>query len=196
MDAWLKNKRGYLVLSLVYAIILGGVLLWRQPAPVAIEILDPTPRPTPTAAPIVVYVSGAVASPGVYTLVEGSRVNDAVVAAGGLLPEADQGGLNLAAALYDGERVHVPVPGEAPLPAGPVASGPGGAVAQPASPIDINVASAAELESLPGIGAVLAQRIVEDRQANGPYASVDELARVRGIGTAVLEKVRPLITVR
>ena len=77
-----------------------------------------------------------------------------------------------------------------------MASGGDTPAAQPGSPININTASAAELESLPGIGAVLAQRILDDRQANGPYGSVDELVRVRGIGSAVLEKVRPLISVR
>ncbi len=196
MDAWLQSKRGYLILSLVYAAILGGVLLWRQPAPAPIEIMQPTPRPTATPAHIVVHVSGAVTNPGVYTLLEGSRVNDALQAAGGLLAEADQDALNLATALSDGQRLHVPVPGEAPPSAAPAAPASGGPVAQPAGPLDINSASAAELESLPGIGAVLAQRIVEDRLANGPYASVDDLVRVRGIGPGILEDIRPLVTVR
>lgn len=193
MDAWLQNKRGYLLLSAVYAIVLGAVLVWRQPAPAPIEIVEPAPRPTPTPVYIVVQVSGAVAQPGVYTLPENSRVNDAILAAGGLQPEADVGALNLATRLQDGQRLHVLVQGEAPPAAAvaPLAPGPAG---QAGSLINVNAASAAELESLPGIGAVLAQRIVEDRQANGPYTTVDDLLRVRGIGPAILEDLRPLVS--
>ncbi len=189
MAAWLQKNRGYLVLSLAYTIAFGGFVLWRQPSPAPIEIVKPSPRPTRTPAQIVVYVSGAVVRPDVYTLPEGSRLKDALLVAGGAQPEADLAALNLATALQDGQRVHIPARGEAPLPVAAPAGRPG-------APININTASAAELDVLPGIGPALAQRIVDDRQANGPYAAVDELTRVRGIGPALLEKLHPLVVVR
>ncbi len=198
MAAWLEKTRGYLALSLVYTAILGGVVLWRQPAPLPIRIVEPTPRPSATPALMVVHVTGAVLRPDVYTLPERSRLKDAVQAAGGLRPDADQAGLNLAAPLRDGQRVHIPALGEAPLPAAFEAQAPvaiGGAPEVGQSLLNINTASAAQLEALPGIGAVLAQRIVDDRRANGPYASVDDLERVRGIGPALLANLRPLVTV-
>ena len=188
MDAWLQKYRGYLILSLVYTIACGALLLWRQPQPIPIEIIEPTPRPTPTPARLVVYVSGAVARPDVYTLPEDSRLKDALLLAGGPLPEADLSVLNLAAALHDGQQIRVPRQGEPPPPTAPEA--------QPSGQLNINTASLAELDSLPGIGPALAQRIVEDREANGPYVSVEELARVRGIGPSLVEKLRPLVRTR
>lgn len=198
MEPWLQKYRGYLALSLVYAVLLGGALLWRQPAPAAIRIVEPTPRPSHTPAWVVVHVTGAVRHPGVYTLAENSRLKDAVEAAGGLASDADQAALNLATVLRDGQRVHVPASGEsAPVAAAiaPASAPAASTSAQPGALININTASAKELESLPGIGAVLAQRILDDRQANGPYAAVDDLVRVRGIGPVVLENLRPLVTV-
>jgi len=194
----MERYRGYVLLSLAYAAILGGVLLWRQPPPTTIRIAEATPRPSPTPALLVIHVAGAVLRPGVYALDEHSRVNDAIEAAGGLAPNADEAALNLAAPLHDGQRISIPALGE-PLPP----DAPSAAAAPPASPsggakslVNLNTASAAELDALPGIGAVLAQRIIDDRQANGPYASVDDLARVRGIGPVLLEDLRPLVTVR
>ena len=191
MDAWLLKYRGYLILLLVEAILFGALFLWRLPQPTPIEILDPTPRPAPTPAAMAIYVSGAVQQPDVYTLLEGSRLKDALQAAGGARTDADLSALNLAAALQDGQRVHVPVLGEAPVAA--LADPP-----PPASttPLDINSASPAELDGLPGIGPALAQRIVDDREANGPYETVDQLARVRGIGPALVEQLRPLVCAR
>ncbi len=181
----MQKHRGYLILSLVYAIVLGGVVLWRQPASTPIAIVEPTPRPTRTPAHIVVYVTGAVVRPDVYILLENSRLKDALQAAGGAREDADLIALNLAAALGDGQQVHVPARGEAPLPAAPASRSTG--------PISVNTASAADLESLPGIGQVLAQRIVDDRQANGPYTSVEDLARVKGIGPSLIAKIRDLV---
>jgi len=187
MDAWLQKCRGYLVLSLIYSIVLAALLLWRQPRPAPIEIIEPSPQPTRTPAHLVVYVSGAVLRPDVYTLPENSRLKDALLAAGGARPDADLNALNLAVALHDGQQVRVPVQGEPSPPADPAE--------QAAGPLNVNTASFAELDSLPGIGPAFAQRIVDDRQANGAYASVDELARVRGIGPALVERLRPLICV-
>jgi len=198
METWLVKNRGYLLLSLAYAAILGGVVLWRQPAPAPIRIVEPTARPSPSPALVVVYVSGAVLHPDVYTLADNSRLRDAVQAAGGLRPDADLAVLNLAAPLHDGQHVHIPALGEAATPASeaaPAAQHPAPAPGQTGALINLNTASAAELDTLPGIGPVLAQRIIDDRQANGPYASIDDLERVRGIGPALLEGLRSLVTV-
>ena len=198
MDAWLRKNRGYVLLSLAYIVFFGGLMLWRQPAPAPIRIVEPTPKPTPTLRQVVVHVSGAVSRPGVYTLPEGSRLIDALEAAGGLRGDAAGESLNLAVPLADGQRVHVPAFGQEPsttsaLDAAPASSaGPAAA----SGPVDLNTATAGELESLPGIGPALAERIVEDRIANGPYATVDDLMRVRGIGAATLDKIRPHVVVR
>jgi competence protein ComEA len=120
-------------------------------------------------------------------------VHVAIAAAGGALPEATPGALNLAAPVRDGERVYVPVAGEAvPAPAAvtpaPVSSGPAG-------PLDLNQATVAELDDLPGVGPATAQAIVDHRQQNGPFASVDDLESVRGIGPAKLQAIRDLVRV-
>lgn len=149
------------------------------------------------AAPLTVHVVGAVVAPGVVTVRAGARTVDAVAAAGGMTPDADPAGVNLAAPLADGQQVVVPRPGEV-VPAAPALVGAAsgrGAPAAPAAPLDVNTASAAELDALPGIGPVLAGRIVETRDAHGPFAAVDELVEVPGIGDAVLERLRPLVRV-
>jgi competence protein ComEA len=159
-----------------------------------------TPATSPAA--IVVHVAGAVASPGVYTLPGAARAADAVAAAGGVTAEGDLDGLNLAASVADGQRVYVPRQGEvdpASVPSGAgspaaVENGPTGSSA-PAGPLDLNTATAAELEALPGVGPSTAAAIVDDRTRNGPFASVDDLDRVPGIGPAKLEALRELVTV-
>lgn len=188
MDAWLQRNRGYLILTLLYTTVFGALRLWQQPQPAPIEIIEPSPQPTRTPGQLVVYVSGAVMNPDVYTLPENSRLKDALLAAGGPQPGVDLTALNLAAPLYDGQQVWVPAEGGTPPPAS--AASP---ATQPAGPLNINNASLAELDALPGIGPALAQRIMEDREANGPYASVEELARVQGIGPSLVEKLRPLV---
>ena len=154
----------------------------------------------PGGAPLTVHVVGAVVAPGVVTVPAGSRAVDAVAAAGGMTAEADPAGVNLARPLADGEQVVVPRPGEAvaAAPGAGAAGGVapvGGAPGAPAAPVDLNTASAADLDALPGIGPVLAGRIVETRQAHGPFAAVDELVEVPGIGDAVLARLRPLVRV-
>lgn len=151
---------------------------------------------------MVVHVSGAVAAPGVVTLPAGSRVDDAVQAAGGATEEARLDSVNLARTLVDGEQIHVPVPGEEPPgaasdPAAPGAGTATGAEGAPAGEglIDLNTADAATLEDLPGVGPAIAARIIEHRQTNGPFASVDELEEVPGIGPVTLEEIRPMATV-
>lgn len=149
---------------------------------------------------VVVHVVGAVVAPGVQRLPLGSRVVDAVDAAGGAGPDADLGRINLAAALADGQQVYVLRLGE-PAPAPPAGavggsdgSGATGAAAG-AGAIDINTASATQLEELPGIGPTTAAAIIAHREQNGPFASVDDLLDVRGIGEAKLDALRDLAIV-
>lgn len=145
---------------------------------------------------IVVDVRGEVANPGVYQLPAGARLDDVVVAAGGLTDDADLTQLNLAARLQDGSVVNVP--SVASLGAGePGNSGaPGeGAGGNPASGlINLNTASAEELDSLPGVGEVTASRIIDYREANGPYRSIDDLVHVQGISMKTINGLRDLVT--
>ena len=161
--------------------------------------------PSAGAGSVVVHVTGAVIRPGVVTLGEGSRVNDAISAAGGVSPDADTQQLNLARVLTDGEQIRVPRIGEVlpdPAPQSGAAATPG-AGTDPGKPgagsasgtVNINTASASDLEKLPGIGPALAQRIVEYRDSHGPFASVDALTDVPGIGKAKLEALREQATV-
>jgi competence protein ComEA len=144
--------------------------------------------------PVVVHVAGAVLRPGVVTLAAGARVADALAAAGGAGPGADLSALNLARTVGDGEQVVVPLLGAAGTSAAAAGEhgGPGAAEGR----LDLNRATAAELESLPGIGPVLAQRIVDSREAEGPFAAVGDLRRVSGIGERVLAGVADLVVVR
>jgi competence protein ComEA len=158
-------------------------------------------------AELIVHVSGAVQSPGVVRLASGARVDDALRAAGGITEEADLAAVNLARPVADGEQIHVPVPGEEPLPEGPVpgvaappeadggAGGAGAGEGAASGAIDLNTADSAALEGLPGVGPAIAQRIVEHREKNGPFTSVDALLEVSGIGPATLEKIREKATV-
>ncbi len=158
----------------------------RAPAPVPIAVVEATPAPT--APPlIVVDVEGAVARPGIVRLASGARVADAIGAAGGVTPDADPAALNKAALLRDGARVYVPRYGETP-PAGTVGS-------DAERKIDVNHASAAELESLPGIGPSTAARIIRARGLK-VFTKVEEL-QTRGLVTArVLSDIRELVTTR
>jgi competence protein ComEA len=147
--------------------------------------------PTDPAATVVVSVVGQVAAPGLVTLPAGSRVADALAAVGGLLPEADPASVNAAAVLGDGQQIAVGVPGAPPAAAGsgvPAGAGSGGL-------LDLNTASVAELDGLPGIGPVLAQRIVDHRTRNGPFRSIEQLDDVPGIGPAIFTALAELVAV-
>lgn len=186
-----------LVVGCLLVGLAAGALWWltrQAPAPVdaSLPVIEPAAVTTTTAppGPVVVHVAGAVVSPGVQRLPAGSRVIDAVDAAGGLRPDADAGRVNLAAELVDGTQVYVPAVGEAPPPGGTGATTPPGD-----GLVDLNVADAATLETLPGIGPATAAAIIDHRERNGPFASVDGLLEVRGIGEAKLAQLRDLVRV-
>ncbi|MFB9251035.1 helix-hairpin-helix domain-containing protein [Sphaerisporangium melleum] len=180
-----------LVLALLAAIV-GGVLAWRArpevqplapPTPVAgiqaFPVARPTPAPDPTrAGEVVVHVTGKVRKPGLVTLSSGSRVADALTAAGGVRSGAKTGALNLARKLVDGEQIVV----GPPVGQGMVAPQAAGSPASADAPLDLNTATPAQLETLPGVGEVLAGRIVEFRQSHAGFRSIDELRQVTGIG--------------
>jgi competence protein ComEA len=140
-----------------------------------------------TSATVVVSVVGSVARPGLVTLPTGSRVADAVDAAGGLVPDADPATVNLAAVVTDGQQIVVGAPGGTD-------SGADGGAAAPSGKLNLNDATAAELDALPGVGPVLAQRIVDHRD-QGPFTSVDQLDDVPGIGPARAAELAELVTV-
>lgn len=146
-----------------------------------------------------VHVVGRVRHPGVYTLAPGARVNDAIIAAGGPLGDAACQAVNLARVVSDGEQIAVPSLDEvakgvaaAGGAVGAASSG-SGAVGGAAGPVNINTANEALLDTLPGVGPSTAQKIIADREANGPFASVDDLGRVTGIGPKKLEQLRELV---
>lgn len=139
------------------------------------------------SATLYVHVSGAVLSPGLFLLRTDARVVDAVAAAGGFADDADMSGVNLARPLSDGEQLIVPREGEAPPASG------GGVAAD--GRVNLNTADAAALDTLPRVGPAIASRIIEWREANGPYTSVDDLLSVPGIGAKMLESLRDLVTV-
>lgn len=138
---------------------------------------------------VVVHVDGAVAAPGVYELVAGARVSDAVEAAGGLTGEADTTGVNLAAPVADGEKVLVPVSGES------APEGDGGAPEAEAGLVNLNTADVSELDELPGVGEATARAIVEDRETNGPFTTPEDLMRVSGIGEKKFARLEGMVCV-
>jgi len=195
VEQWLARYRWHLFLGItgvaLTAVILIQVL---QPSPQPIILSTATPTPaqmaTPTPCTLHVYVTGAIQHPDVYLLPEGSIVKDAMEAAGGATEEADLERINLALPVTDGQQVHVPRLGEDSSPVQPPSR-------QPAmTKVNINTADATTLESLPGIGPSLAQRIVEYRQAHGPFECIEDVIAVSGIGLATFEGMKDLLTVR
>lgn len=165
-----KYKKYILISSIILILVLGNFLINSTKEEVKIENF------------IIVHIAGAVRSPGVYKLLEGSRVIDGIQAAGGALPSADLDKLNLAEYLEDGCKIFVP---EKSIPPNPSSSA--------NNKININFASEKELESLPGIGPSLAKRIVEYREKNGLFKSLEDLEKVRGIGEKKIEQIKDLI---
>jgi competence protein ComEA len=199
--------------ALLAAIAIGAGVFWYRGATAM-----PTAPSPPTAAPsaisgpatpttvaivgsvapieLVVHVAGAVRAPGVVRVRAGSRVVDAIDAAGGPLADADPDRLNLAAPIADGDRVFVARIGDPPTPT-PITHSGGGASSDPAEPviINLNTATAVELETLPGIGPTLAAAILAERDRRGGFTSVDDLRSVRGIGEGRFADLRDLVTV-
>lgn len=179
----------YLASGILFGLFLAA-LVWvvaRNPTGQAVVL-----RPVPTERPVIVHITGAVPRPGVYALPQGARVQDVISAAGGFLAEAEKSQINLAALLEDGEMLDVPyLEGASPILATP---GPT-VVAAETELVNINIASAAELDSLPSIGPALAQRIIEYREQNGPFISIEDIINVPGIGPGNYERFKDLITV-
>ncbi|HSB85370.1 MAG TPA: ComEA family DNA-binding protein, partial [Ilumatobacteraceae bacterium] len=165
-----------------------------RPSATGPSAVEATSAPSTTSlGSIVVYVTGDVVSPGVYTLDSPARVNDAVAAAGGGGPNADLTVVNLAAPVHDGERVYVPIVGATVPPL--IEAAPSTMDSEPAGPVNINTATMDQLDVLPGVGPTTAAAIVAHRQQHGPFQTVEQLADVRGIGPAKLDALRGLVTV-
>lgn len=185
----------------------GGLTLSKQtrPAPIIIQPPEPTPRPEPTATPgpIQVYVNGQVVIPNVYELPPGSRIGDAIEAAGGWTIEANTAVVNLAQPLVDGMQIYVPSQAEVTEAAVPVVSDPaplarssdGVDVTNTGGLVNINTANLEELDTLPGIGPSTAQKILDYRDENGRFNTIEELMNVSGIGEAKFGSVKDMITV-
>lgn len=180
-----------LLLGLCFGFLATGILLLvaRKPSGRPVELLFP-----PTPEPIMVHVTGAVVSPGVYELPAGSRVLQAVQAAGGFSDEANQETVNLAASLSDGMMVRVPMVGEE-LAGDVLRSGTGDEVTG-IEPVDLNSATKEDLMRLPNIGPTRAEAIINYRETYGPFQSVEEIINVSGIGMDTYEVVRDLVIVR
>ena len=180
----------FALLVLAALIIFGGIMLFlSRPEPATITIHPPVPTateaPTATPSPILVYVTGAVRNPETtYRLPYASRVSDAIEAAGGFTEMADRSLVNLAAVLRDGDQVHSP---SADSAAPELPTPPGGAM------VWVNSATAEELQTLPGVGPALAERILQYREQTGSFTVLADLDNVPGVGEATLEKWRDLV---
>jgi competence protein ComEA len=192
MNTWKSVLLG-LVLGLL---ISGAILLIAMPPRGQPLILTPPPTVSTT---IMIYITGAVQSPGVYTLSRPARVNDAVLAAGGLLPSADPASVNLAAKIDDGAKIVI----QSLNPSTSVASNDPNSKPSPTPhltptipyPIDINTATESLLDALPGIGPSKAAAIVTYRQEHGPFAKIEDIQNVPGIGIGLFNSMKDLITV-
>jgi competence protein ComEA len=192
MQELLADRRRLLVAAVVAVLVLalGGRLLLRSsassapPPPIRVAPASASPKP----ALVYVDVVGAVRRPGLYRIRTGARVADAVARAGGATRKAQLELINLAALVADGEQVVVPRRGTAVA-----AAGAGGASGPAAGPVHLNSATLEQLDALPGVGPVTAQKIVDYRTQHGGFGSVDDLDAVPGIGPARLADLRPLV---
>lgn len=204
-DPGWSGARSLWIAGLVAALVLTG-WTWLErpqvePAPAVNVRSAETEAPTApvgeaveTSAAVVVSVVGLVVRPGLVTLPAGARVADAVEAAGGLLPDADPASVNLAAPVSDGAQIAVGVPGAVAGQDGSGVAAPGGG-SRTGGRVDLNAATVADLDGLPGIGPVLAQRIVDHRTRHGAFRSVDQLDDVPGIGPAIAAELAELVSV-
>ncbi|NKZ05033.1 ComEA family DNA-binding protein [Actinomadura latina] len=197
-----SHVRTLVLIGVVAAVVAAGYLWLARPRPEAsatpmasATLTDPRPAvsATPAAAgSVVVHVLGKVKRPGVVTLPSGSRVGEAIKAAGGVRRGAKTGTLNLARKLVDGEQIPVGISRPAPPPAPAASSGASGA---PGTPLDLNTATPDQLDDLPGVGPVLAQRIVAYRTQHGGFRSVEQLQEVSGIGARRFADLKPMVRV-
>lgn len=212
-SSWLDRNRNMVFVTLV-VLTAGGVGLFylRQPAQVPVEIVTavpvatatPAPLPSPTPGPVRVYITGAVLKSDVYILPHGSIIKDAILAAGGLTPDADPERINQALELQDQQQIHVPRLDEADGPP-PVQGGAADSFTPPAlgpainpvsgDRINLNTATVAQLDTLPGIGPVIAQRIIDYRETVGRFDSIEMITEVSGIGEATFAQIKDLIVV-
>lgn len=194
--------KAFVIAALVAAVLSLVVIVWWDSTRSVTVVVMGNPDAT-----VVVQVSGAVASPGLISLPAGSRVEQAISAAGGLTTDADVSQLYLAARIGDGERIVIPAKESTSSGSSNVNDGNPQAGStetheassepdETAQALDINTATVERLVALPGIGQVLAERIVAYRDAHGPFTSVDQLGDVEGIGDALVERLRPLVIVR
>ena len=194
-------RKSMLVLLVLAAAVLGGIFygLHAQEETVILDAASEKQGPLPAGqAEVTVYVTGAVHKPGLVTVPAGTRLAEAVAACGGMLPTAVKEGVNLAQVLKDGQQITVP---ERQQPAS-AAVAPGARTANPAaggessSPlVNINTADAKLLDTLPGIGPAMAQRIIEYRETQGPFTAIEDLKRVRGIGEAKFAKLKDKVCI-
>lgn len=218
------GRSGFLAMAVVAVLVTGGVGCWvlaarphRIPVSASADsvsasrsdgiaaggslsspLVKPSVSRSAVAAVVVVDVVGRVHHPGIYRLPQGSRVDDAVTAAGGTLSGVDPVTLNLARKLTDGEQLVVGLVGAVPAagnPVGSAAAGAGALTGGTGGPIDLNSATAAQLDALPGVGPVLAQRIVDWRSQHGRFDSIDQLRDVSGIGESKYADLKSLVTV-
>jgi competence protein ComEA len=189
----------YVLIGVLAGFILAGTLVFVSRAPSGEPIVL---EPAPTKAPIAVHVIGAVPRPGLYEFPEDARVQDAIDAAGGMLAEADENAMNLAALLVDGEQLDVPYKSGS-QPDGSSATSNDLPTSNSGSEdddtansdlININTATLEELDSLPGIGPTTAQKILDYRDANGPFSVIEDIMNVSGIGPATFGDIKDLIT--
>ncbi len=200
-DQGAARYRGYIILCSVVSLIVGGAIGYFAPHPqdstpivVSTPLPTSTPPPTPAPLPIRVHVSGAVRQPAVYELPPGSIVQDAIDAAGGPASDADLDHINLALGLQDQQKIYVPRQGEMDPPPS-VSGGSSGSGGSAGALVDTNTATVAELETLPRVGPATAQRILEYREANGPFETIEDVQNIPGIGPATFEGLEDLITV-
>ncbi len=185
MAEWLERHRSTLATALVVLVAVAAFAVLQVPRRPALQVTAPASPPTPPS--IKVHVVGAVQSPGVYQLAADARVEDGLKAAGGPVPSADLSSLNLAAPLKDGQQLAVPEVGTSSASAPPAVQ---------STKLDLNRASMADLDALPGIGPVTAQKLVEYRTKQGRFNSIDELKDAKLLTSSTFEKIKDLIEVR
>jgi len=184
---------GLVVAGVLIGLLAAG-LIWLAASPPRGEAV--TLQPLPSTVPIVVQVEGEVLRPGVYSLSPGSRVQDAIQAASGFTLKADRSGINLAALLVDGQQMTIPaLSAERTIGQAPAGTPGVGTTPLPGELININTADLAALDTLPGIGPAIAQRIIDYRTSNGPFDVIESIMNVSGITQATFDDIKDLITV-